>query len=157
MRSPTKGVDSTTCRQPPKSEIRGPKPERRPNTEGRSHARAFRFVFLRLHAKWLQFITAGYAKYAESRGGRSVFPCIPRIPRLLFPSFGSGLARLGLRVSAFFRPSFSPRISGFGFGALRSRVGGSVQIRPLPGSSTTDYWPGGDSRREAILPSTFWI
>jgi len=37
-----KGVlDSTTCRQPLKSEIRGPKPERRPNTEGRNHARAF--------------------------------------------------------------------------------------------------------------------
>src|ERR1035437_8415171 len=35
-------LDSTTRRQPPKSEFRGPKPERRPNTEGRSHARAFR-------------------------------------------------------------------------------------------------------------------
>jgi hypothetical protein len=29
-----------------------------------------------------------------------------------------------------FRPSFGPRISGFGFGPLRSRVGGTVQIRP---------------------------
>ena len=36
------GLDHTTRRQPPKSEFRGPKPERRPNTEGRSHARAFR-------------------------------------------------------------------------------------------------------------------
>src|ERR1019366_5746310 len=35
-------LDSTTRRQPPKSEFRRPKPERRPNTEGRSHARAFR-------------------------------------------------------------------------------------------------------------------
>src|SRR5271169_4766687 len=35
-------LDRTTRRQPPKSEIRGPKPERRPNTEGRSHLRAFR-------------------------------------------------------------------------------------------------------------------
>src|SRR5664279_4686757 len=35
-------LDSTTRRQPPKSEFRGPKPERRPNSEGRSHARAFR-------------------------------------------------------------------------------------------------------------------
>src|SRR5271169_3630157 len=35
-------LDRTTRRQPPKSEIRGPKPERRANTEGRSHARAFR-------------------------------------------------------------------------------------------------------------------
>ena len=30
-----------------------------------------------------------------------------------------------------FRPSFGPRISGFGFGPLRSGVGGTVQIRPL--------------------------
>src|SRR5664279_2065173 len=29
-----------------------------------------------------------------------------------------------------FRPSFGRRISGFGFGHLRSRVGGTVQIRP---------------------------
>src|ERR1035441_3300458 len=35
-------LDSATRRQPPRSEFRGPKPERRPNTEGRSHDRAFR-------------------------------------------------------------------------------------------------------------------
>src|ERR1035441_3902280 len=35
-------MDSTTRRQAPKSEFRRPKPERRPNTEGRSHAGAFR-------------------------------------------------------------------------------------------------------------------
>src|SRR5271169_1062202 len=35
-------LDRTTRRQPPKSEIRGRKLERKPNTEGRSHARAFR-------------------------------------------------------------------------------------------------------------------
>jgi hypothetical protein len=29
-----------------------------------------------------------------------------------------------------FRPSFGPRISGFGFGTLRSRVGGTVQHAP---------------------------
>jgi hypothetical protein len=48
-RDPGGVLESNTRRQPPKSEIRGPKPERRPNTEyripnteGRSHARAFR-------------------------------------------------------------------------------------------------------------------
>jgi hypothetical protein len=60
---------STTRRQPPKSEFRGPKPERRPK------------------------------------------------PRLGMSDFG-------------FRPSFGPRISGFGFGPLRSRVGGTIQICP---------------------------
>jgi hypothetical protein len=35
-------LDSTTRRHPPKSEFRGPKPERRPNTECRSQARAVR-------------------------------------------------------------------------------------------------------------------
>jgi hypothetical protein len=35
-------LDSTTRRQPPRSEFRRPKPERRPNTEGRSRAWAFR-------------------------------------------------------------------------------------------------------------------
>src|SRR5664279_696731 len=35
-------LDSTTRRQPPKSEFRRPKPERTPNTEGRSHAWEFR-------------------------------------------------------------------------------------------------------------------
>ena len=40
------------------------------------------------------------------------------------PKPRSGISDFG------FRPSFGPRISGFGFGPLRSRVGGTVQIRP---------------------------
>src|SRR5664279_5569619 len=71
-------LDSTTRRQPPKSEFRRPKPERRPNAEGRSLAWA-------------------------------------------------------LRVSSF------GLVSALGFRPLRSRVGGTVKIRPAsspaPGSS----------------------
>jgi len=61
--------DSTTRRQPPKSEFRTPKPERRPK------------------------------------------------PRLVISGLG-------------FRPSIGPRISGFGFGPLRSRFGGIVKYVP---------------------------
>ena len=42
------------------------------------------------------------------------------------PKPRSGISDFG------FRPSFGPRISGFGFGPLRSRVSGTVQIRPPP-------------------------
>ena len=125
----------------PNSAGRNPKEGRIPQAEATLGYFGFRFVFLRLHAKWLQFVTAEYAKYAESRGGRSVLPCIPRIPRLLFPSFGSGLARLG------FRPSFGPRISGVGFGPLRSQVAAAVQIHPCKegqlgqGTPNAAFWP----------------
>jgi hypothetical protein len=101
--------------QAPKSEFRRPKPERRPNTEGRSHARAFRFVLVKSHATWLQLGDHETHEIHET----CVLSCVSCVSWWPSP-LGSGSASLG------FRPSFGPRVSGFGFGPLRSRVGGTV-------------------------------
>ena len=70
------------------------------------------------------------------------FPGSPRVARASQPWAGCrspvGANELGFRFrSSGFgtRPSFGPRISGFGFGPLRPRVGAAVQIRPCKGAS----------------------
>ena len=70
-------LESTIRRQPPKSEYRRPKPERRPNTEGRSHARAFRVSDFGLGAHGM-VVLPRYApsqpQFLECGGKRSATP-----------------------------------------------------------------------------------
>ena len=73
---------------------------------------------------------AGGLREGLVRGRRNWGPEVP----LSKSEFRRPKPRLG--ISAFgFRPSFGPRISGFGFGPLRPRVGAAVQKRPCKGAS----------------------
>ena len=121
----------TACRQPLKSEFRGPKPERRPNTEGRSHARAVRISgFGFLSALGFRASGLGFGVWAFALTGWWYCPVRPQAPSLT----KTGLPLNPLCYAVVWYPEFP-------CGSDEDRTGTMLFLRMSSGAPTCTMRP----------------